>query len=58
MPSRWLKLRPWYYTAARRQPTRAAEFQRVLIEEDVSPLPVFFDEHDLAVIGMYEDDAE
>ena len=56
MPSRWAKLRPWYYTE-RRQPTRAAEFRRVLIEEDVPP-PRFFDEYDLAAIGMYEDDAE
>lgn len=33
MPSKWVKVLPWYYTS-RRQPTRAAEFQRVLIEDE------------------------
>jgi hypothetical protein len=53
MLSRWVKCRPWYYTE-RRQPTRAAEFRRVLIEDD-PPRPLIFDERDLAIIAMHED---
>jgi hypothetical protein len=33
MPSRWVKVLPWYYTE-RRQPTRAAEYQHALARED------------------------
>jgi hypothetical protein len=32
IPSRWLKLRPWYYILGRRQPTRAAERRKALKE--------------------------
>jgi hypothetical protein len=38
MSSKWVKVLPWYYTE-RRQPTRAAEFRRVLIEEDEDDAP-------------------
>lgn len=38
---------------------KRAEARLVLVEiEDEVPPPVVFDEHDLAVIGMYEDDAQ
>ena len=33
MRSKWVKLRPWYYTE-RRQPTRAAEMSEALSHED------------------------
>jgi hypothetical protein len=33
MPSKWVKVRPWYYTE-RRQPTRAAEYERAVAGED------------------------
>lgn len=33
MPSRWVRVLPWYYTE-RRQPSRAAEFRRALAGED------------------------
>lgn len=38
---------------------KKVERREVLVEiEDEAPPPVFFDEHDLAVIGMYEDEGE
>ena len=46
MPSRWVKLRPWYYTE-RRQPTRAVETAEALRYEEAACV-VRYDDHEAA----------